>query len=337
HEAKAQEAVRVVRRQGPTFGEVAKRVVGVGRSGNVRARRRGRAKQLSQTTIADYRRILFGGGEKEHPGSEVEAVATYLAVVRHVYAFARRANRRFVPVDPTRELMMPANVGQPRERVATREKAAKLVEAIPRIQTTAALAWEAVLTIRRSRDSAVLLARRFGVSDSLIVKVRRGKRYKTPDSSRSSQASDRAGWALAFYTGMRRGEIGRARWTHVFWEADEIMVDASKSDAGEGRRIPMVGPLKKILREEWVRQGQPKDEPIVTRSVHSGKWQSRADEVWESAGLERITLHEARHTYASFLMAAGYTLKQIQEIPGPCRPSHYRALHQKPARSAGDD
>ena len=115
---------------------------------------------------------------------------------------------------------------------------------------------------------------------------------------------------------MRRGEIGRARWTHVFWEADEIMVDTSKSDAGEGRRIPMVGPLKKILREEWVRQGQPKDEPIVTRSVYSGKWQSRADEVWESAGLERITLHEARHTYASFLMAAGYNLKQIQEYLG---------------------
>ena len=31
------------------------------------------------------------------------------------------------------------------------------------------------------------------------------------------------------------------------------------------------------------------------------------------ANLERISLHEARHTYASFLMAAGYNLKQIQE------------------------
>ena len=71
----------------------------------------------------------------------------------------------------------------------------------------------------------------------------------------------------------------------MFWDADEIMVDASKSEAGEGRRIPMVGPLKKILREEWVRQGQPKDGAIVTRSVHSGKWQDRADGAWEEAGL----------------------------------------------------
>ena len=29
-----------------------------------------------------------------------------------------------------------------------------------------------------------------------------------------------------------------------------------------------------------------------------------------------MTLHEARHTYASFLMAAGYNLKQIQEYLG---------------------
>jgi integrase len=29
-----------------------------------------------------------------------------------------------------------------------------------------------------------------------------------------------------------------------------------------------------------------------------------------------ITLHECRHTYASFLMAAGYTLKEIMEFMG---------------------
>ncbi len=36
---------------------------------------------------------------------------------------------------------------------------------------------------------------------------------------------------------------------------------------------------------------------------------------WERAGLARVTL-QARHTYASFLMAAGYNLKQIQEYLG---------------------
>ena len=94
------------------------------------------------------------------------------------------------------------------------------------------------------------------------------------------------------------------------------MVVRAKSDAGEGRRVPMVGPLKKILREEWMRVGRPATGPVVTRSVASGKWQARADKAWEAAGLARVTLHEARHTYASFLMAAGYNLKQIQEYLG---------------------
>jgi integrase len=151
----------------------------------------------------------------------------------------------------------------------------------------------------------VALSRRLGVSDALIGKVRRGELYKSPDSRRSAVATDRPGWALAFYTGMRRGEIGRTQWQHVFWDADEIMVAASKSDAGEGRRVPMVGPLKRILGEEWMRVGRPAKGAIVVRSVDSGKWQARADREWEAARLARLTLHEARHTYASFLMAAG--------------------------------
>jgi integrase len=35
-----------------------------------------------------------------------------------------------------------------------------------------------------------------------------------------------------------------------------------------------------------------------------------------TAGLQRITLHECRHTYASLLMAAGYTRKELMEFLG---------------------
>ena len=312
----------------------------------------GRGKPLSATTVADYRAVLLGGperrGQDEHSrslvlidrcgerpigalddafwqslvdelvgeGKSYSRIATYLAVIRHVYAYARRANRRLVPSDPTREVAMPANDGKIRERVATAEEAAKLIEALPAASGSGALSWDDVLVIRSSGESAVALARRLEVSDALVGKVRRGELYKTPASRNAAVVSDRPGWALAFYTGMRRGEIGRSQWDHVFWEADEIMVDASKSDAGEGRRVPMVGPLKKILREEWIRRGQPARGAIVVRSVDSGKWQARADRAWAEARLARVTLHEARHTYASFLMAAGYNLKQIQEYLG---------------------
>ena len=208
-------------------------------------------------------------------GKSYSRIATYLAVIRHVYAYARRANLRLVPSDPTREVAMPANDGKVRERVATAEEAAKLIEALPAASSSRALSWDDVLVIRASGESAAALARRFEVSDALVGKVRRGELYKTPASRNAVLGGQRpAGWALAFYTGMRRGEIGRSQWDHVFWEADEIMVDASKSDAGEGRRVPMVGPLKKILREEWMRRGQPAsgaDRRAIGRSGESGR------------------------------------------------------------------
>jgi integrase len=305
HEAKAERAARASRRAGPTFEEVAREWWALVEAGTY-ARRRGRSKKLSDTTIADYRGVLFGGGgtrktenerslvlldhcgrrqlaalddaywqaivdELVRDGRSYSRIATYLAVIRHIYAYARRPNLRIVTSDPTRELQMPANDGQARERVATAEEAAKLIEALPAVDSAGSLSWEAVVEIRASGQSAVALARRFGVSDALVGKVRRGELYKTPEGRRSRETGDRAGWGLAFYTGMRRGEIGRAQWQHVFWDADEIMVARSKSDAGEGRRVPMVGPLKRILREEWMRVGRPARGPVVTRSVGSGK------------------------------------------------------------------
>jgi integrase len=58
----------------------------------------------------------------------------------------------------------------------------------------------------------------------------------------------------------------------------------------------------------------------------SGKLADRAARAWTTANekrstdklkpLERITLHECRHTYASFLMAARYTLRELMEYMG---------------------
>jgi hypothetical protein len=123
-------------------------------------------------------------------GESYSRIATYLTVIRHVYAYARRANQRLVPTDPTREVAMPANDGKVRERVATAEEAAKLIDALPAARGPGALSWDAVLEIRTSADSAAALSRRFGVSDALIGKVRRGELYKSPGSRRSAVASD---------------------------------------------------------------------------------------------------------------------------------------------------
>ena len=249
-------------------------------------------------------------------GKSHSRIATYLAVIRHVYAYARRPNLRVVTNDPTRELEMPANDGKVRERVATADEAAKLIEALPMIDSAGALSWESVTEIRASSQSAVALGRRLGVSDALVGKVRRGELYKTPDGRRSRETGDRAGWGLAFYTGMRQQ---RDRPGAVATRVLGGRRDHGRRLEERGRRRTACADgrtAKKILREEWMRQGRPPTGKIVIRSVLSGKWQARADKAWGKASLARVTLHEARHTYASFLMAAGYNLKQIQEYLG---------------------
>ena len=46
------------------------------------------------------------------------------------------------------------------------------------------------------------------------------------------------------------------------------------------------------------------------------KLTNRADKAWKAAGLERITLHECRHTFASLMIAAGVNAKALQTFMG---------------------
>jgi integrase len=88
----------------------------------------------------------------------------------------------------------------------------------------------------------------------------------------------------------------------------------SKSDAGTHRRPPIADNLRAVLFHAWERQGRPREGKVVDRSVMSRKIATRAEAAWTVAGLERTTLHECRHTYASLLMAAGYTIKELMEF-----------------------
>ena len=44
--------------------------------------------------------------------------------------------------------------------------------------------------------------------------------------------------------------------------------------------------------------------------------QKRADKAWKAAGLGRLTLHECRHSYASFMIDAGVNSKALQTFMG---------------------
>jgi len=57
--------------------------------------------------------------------------------------------------------------------------------------------------------------------------------------------------------------------------------------------------------------GPEADAPLDARGLIR-----RADAAWEAAGLERITLHECRHTFASLMIAAGVNAKALSTFMG---------------------
>ena len=130
---------------------------------------------------------------------------------------------------------------------------------------------------------------------------------------------DALAYAIAFYGGERRSELDRLEWPDVDLDAQLIHVRASKSEAGANRRAPFAAPLVPMLRQAFLRQGRASTGRVLGRvGVLSSRLAERADRAWAAhePPLQRVTLHECRHTYASYLMAAGYTLREIMEYLG---------------------
>jgi integrase len=128
--------------------------------------------------------------------------------------------------------------------------------------------------------------------------------------------ADAVPYALAFYAGLRRAEIKRLDWPDVQLDGYRLVARKAKSRTGTGRRPPIAEPLRPNLLGEFMRQGRRENGAVSAVSVTSGKIAERARKRWAAAGLEPITLHEYRHTYASFLMAAGYALRELMEYMG---------------------
>jgi integrase len=102
------------------------------------------------------------------------------------------------------------------------------------------------------------------------------------------------------------------------WDPKEGPIEP-KSRAGK-RRVPLAKPLRAYLAEHRLRsQGTAED--LVFRG-RGGKPLApdalieRSRKLWRDAGLVPIGLHECRHTYASFLIAAGVNAKALSSYMG---------------------
>jgi integrase len=141
-------------------------------------------------------------------------------------------------------------------------------------------------------------------------------------------AADRAIWATAAYAGLRAAELQALRHDDVDLEHGLIHVRRSwdprvgeippKSRAGT-RTVPIVAALRAHLAAHLLAQrrrsgllfGRTESRPFDPRALAL-----RADAAWKATGLDRITLHELRHTCASIFIAAGVNAKTLAAFMG---------------------
>lgn len=141
--------------------------------------------------------------------------------------------------------------------------------------------------------------------------------------------AERALWATALYAGLRVGELRALRWRDIDFDAGVIRVERGwddvegeqevKTDAGR-RVVPLAGRLRAELAAHKLRGGRRAAELVFGRTGSSAFVRTtvrrRALEAWKAARLQSLTPHEARHTCASYLIAAGLNAKQVQTYIG---------------------
>jgi integrase len=141
--------------------------------------------------------------------------------------------------------------------------------------------------------------------------------------------ADRPLWATALYAGLRRGELLALRFEDIDFAGGVIRVERAydpkarvyvepKSKAGR-RSVPLAGVLREYLAAQRLRAGRPHG--LVFGSDASTPFDylptyRRAQRLWKKAKLDPIGLHEARHTFASLMIAAGANVKALAAYMG---------------------
>jgi len=138
--------------------------------------------------------------------------------------------------------------------------------------------------------------------------------------------ADRPVWSTAMYAGLRSGELRALRWEDVSfldgvihvrrgWDQVEGEI-APKSRTGV-RKVPIPTVLRNHLEELFARSNGQElvfgedGRPFAPRALAK-----RAAAAWTKRDLDGLTLHECRHTYASFMIAAGANAKAVSTYLG---------------------
>jgi integrase len=142
-------------------------------------------------------------------------------------------------------------------------------------------------------------------------------------------------WATAFYAGLRRGELWGLRIPdvdlgegvlRVRHNEDVIEGRVDPKSAAGFRPVPIIDQLASLLSPHLKRVPKRygrelRDEDRVFPGERAARFSDsalvkRSKKVWEATKLTPVGLHDCRHTFASFGIAAGWNAKTLQVYMG---------------------
>jgi integrase len=123
---------------------------------------------------------------------------------------------------------------------------------------------------------------------------------------------------LGLFTGMRRGEILKARWEDIDFNAGVIRVEAANAKSKKSRVIHMPGNLIQYLKD--LRLESPISGNIV---LYQGNPVQEVKHSWQAFNkkltfpkAKGLRFHDMRHIYATMLRRQGVPLDVLMELLG---------------------
>jgi len=142
---------------------------------------------------------------------------------------------------------------------------------------------------------------------------------------------------FSVFTGVRRGEALGLTWDRVDRARGVIRLELTKT--GRRREVPLSGNADAVLARRWA----PNANGYVFGSRNWYSFRSAWEAALDAAGIEGFRFHDLRHTFASWLVQRGRTLKEVQEALGhqtiamTMRYSHLAPDHLRAAVAVLDD
>jgi integrase len=115
---------------------------------------------------------------------------------------------------------------------------------------------------------------------------------------------------FAMFTGVRRGEALGLTWDRVDRARGVIRLEVTKS--GHRREIPLSSNADAVLARRWT----PDAKGWVFGSRKWNAFRSAWEAALAGANIDGFRFHDLRHTFASWLVQRGRTLKEVQEALG---------------------